>query len=64
MNRIEAGPAYSTAAGSLVEGERTQCGLMRMPKGTGARPHSHPNEQRVCVVQGTLESGRVILKEA
>jgi quercetin dioxygenase-like cupin family protein len=56
VNRIEAGPAYSTAAGSLVEGERIQCGLMHMPKGTGSRPHSHPNEQWVYVVQGTLES--------
>jgi quercetin dioxygenase-like cupin family protein len=55
VNHIEAGPAYSTAAGSLVEGERIQCGLMQMPKGTGARPHSHPNEQWIYVVQGSLD---------
>jgi quercetin dioxygenase-like cupin family protein len=39
-----------------VEGDRIQVGLMRMPKGTGSRPHSHPNEQWIYVMQGTLES--------
>lgn len=28
---------------------------MRMPRGTGGRPHSHPNEQWIYVMQGTLE---------
>jgi quercetin dioxygenase-like cupin family protein len=28
---------------------------MRMPRGTGGRPHSHPNEQWIYVVEGTLE---------
>lgn len=55
-DRIEAGPAYSTAAGPLVVGERIQCGLMRMPEGSGSRPHSHPNEQWVYILQGTMES--------
>ncbi len=55
VNRVLAGGSYSTAAGSLVEGERIQCGLMRMPKGTGARPHTHPNEQWIYVVQGVLD---------
>lgn len=52
---IDAGPGYSTAHGPLVEGERIQVGLMRMPRGTGGRPHSHPNEQWIYVLQGTLE---------
>ncbi len=55
VNHIEAAPSYSTAAGSLVEGERIQCGLMHMPRGTGGRPHSHPNEQWIYVVQGELD---------
>ena len=55
LQAIDAGPGYSTAHGPVVEGERIQIGLMRMPKGTGGRPHSHPNEQWVYVVQGTLE---------
>lgn len=55
LDPIEAGPGYSTAAGSLVEGERMMIGLMRMPRGTGALPHSHPNEQWVYVLEGTLK---------
>ncbi len=55
VNHIEAGPEYSTANGSLVSGERIMCGLMHMPRGTGARPHSHPNEQWIYVVEGTLD---------
>jgi quercetin dioxygenase-like cupin family protein len=53
---IDAGPGYSTAQGPLIEGERIQIGLMRMPRGTGGRPHSHPNEQWIYVLEGTLES--------
>jgi quercetin dioxygenase-like cupin family protein len=52
---IDAGPGYSTAHGPVVEGERMQVGLMRMPKGTGGRPHSHPNEQWIYVLHGTLD---------
>lgn len=55
LSRVEAGPGYSTAAGSLVEGERMMIGLMRMPRGTGALPHSHPNEQWAYVLEGTLK---------
>ena len=53
---IDAGPGYSTAHGPVVEGERIQIGLIRMPRGTGARPHTHPNEQWIYVLEGTLES--------
>ena len=53
---IDAGPGYSTAHGPVIEGERIQIGLMRMPRGTGGRPHRHPNEQWIYVVEGTLES--------
>jgi quercetin dioxygenase-like cupin family protein len=56
LRAIDAGPGYSTAHGPVVEGERIQIGLMRMPRGTGGRPHSHPNEQWVYVIQGTLET--------
>jgi len=55
LNAIDAGPGYSTAHGPVVEGERIQIGMIRMPKGTGARPHSHPNEQWIYIVQGTVE---------
>ena len=56
LHAIDAGTGYSTAHGPVVEGERIQVGLIRMPRGTGARPHSHPNEQWIYVLRGTLES--------
>jgi quercetin dioxygenase-like cupin family protein len=33
-------------------------GLMRMPAGTGAEAHSHPNEQWIYILQGTFR-GRI-----
>lgn len=54
VNHMLGGPDYSTAHGSLVEGERFMMGLMRMPKGTGASPHNHPNEQWVYIIEGHL----------
>lgn len=45
MQKIMGGPAYSTAHGPCVEGDRMIVGLMRMKAGTGAEAHSHPNEQ-------------------
>ena len=54
MSKIMGGPAYSTAHGPAVEGDRIIVGLMRMPAGTGAEPHSHPNEQWIYVLEGTL----------
>jgi quercetin dioxygenase-like cupin family protein len=54
LNAMETGPGYSSALGPVVEGERTQCGLMLKKAGTGARPHSHPNEQWNYVLKGRL----------
>lgn len=54
MDGIKTGEAYSTAIGPLVEGERIQAGLMHKAAGTGAHPHSHPNEQWNYIVQGRL----------
>ena len=54
MEGIKTGQRYSSAVGPVVEGQRTQVGLMRKEKGTGAKPHSHPNEQWNYVVQGRL----------
>lgn len=54
MGKIEAGTGYSTAMGPVVEGERMQCALVTKAKGTGSRPHLHPNEQWNYVVKGTL----------
>ncbi|MFD2031898.1 cupin domain-containing protein [Ancylobacter dichloromethanicus] len=51
---LDAGTGYSTAFGPVVEGERMQIGLMNKARGTGARPHSHPNEQWNYVIKGKL----------
>jgi quercetin dioxygenase-like cupin family protein len=56
VNQIKGGPAYSTAAGACVEGDRMMVALMRMPAGTGAEPHSHPNEQWIYILEGTFEA--------
>lgn len=52
--KIMGGPAYSTARGPCVEGDRMIVALMRMRAGTGAEPHSHPNEQWIYVLEGTF----------
>jgi quercetin dioxygenase-like cupin family protein len=56
MHKIMGGPAYSTAHGPCVEGDRMIVGLMRMKAGTGAEPHSHPNEQWIYVLEGTFRA--------
>jgi quercetin dioxygenase-like cupin family protein len=56
VNHILGGPNYSTANGSCVEGDRMIVGLMRMPAGTGAEPHSHPNEQWIYILEGTFHA--------
>lgn len=54
VNHIMGGPDYSTVHGSCVEGDRMIAALMRMPAGTGADLHSHPNEQWIYVLEGTM----------
>jgi quercetin dioxygenase-like cupin family protein len=54
--KIMGGPAYSTAHGPCVEGDRMIVGLMRMKAGTGAEDHSHPNEQWIYILQGTFHA--------
>ncbi|HEY1724146.1 MAG TPA: cupin domain-containing protein [Steroidobacteraceae bacterium] len=56
VNSVMGGPEYSTAFGGCVEGERMMAALMRMPAGTGAEMHSHPNEQWIYILEGAMES--------
>src|ERR671912_737926 len=56
VNHILGGPDYSTANGSVVEGDRMMVALMRMPAGTGAERHSHPNEQWIYILEGTFRA--------
>src|SRR5919204_569613 len=56
VNHILGAPDYSTANGACVEGDRMIVALMRMPAGTGAEPHSHPNEQWIYILEGTFKA--------
>jgi quercetin dioxygenase-like cupin family protein len=56
VDKILGGPDYSTANGACVEGDRMIVGLMRMAAGTGAEPHSHPNEQWIYILEGTFRA--------
>jgi len=56
VQKIMGGPAYSTAHGPCVEGDRMIVALMRMAAGTGAEPHSHPNEQWIYILQGVFHA--------
>lgn len=55
VDPIAAGTGYSTSVGAVVEGERMQVGIIHKARGTGSRPHTHPNEQFNYVMQGTLK---------
>lgn len=56
VNSIMGGPDYSNVFGGVVEGERMIAALMRMPAGGGSVAHSHPNEQWVYILDGTMDS--------
>jgi quercetin dioxygenase-like cupin family protein len=56
VNHIKGGPDYSSVEGGVVEGDRMIVALMRMPAGTGAEPHSHPNEQWIYILEGTFQA--------
>jgi quercetin dioxygenase-like cupin family protein len=56
LNRIKGGPDYSSAEGTCIEGDRMIVALMRMAAGTGAEPHSHPNEQWIYILEGTFRA--------
>ena len=55
LQQIKAGEAYSSAFGGAVAGERMMVALLRMPKGTGSDPHSHPNEQWIYLLEGNMD---------
>lgn len=56
MDELRIGADYSTTRGSVVEGDRMMVGLMRIPAGTGAERHSHPNEQWIYVLEGIFHA--------
>ncbi|MBX6425381.1 MAG: cupin domain-containing protein [Variibacter sp.] len=56
VNHIKGGPDYSSVEGGVVEGDRIIVALMRMPAGTRAELHSHPNEQWIYILEGTFKA--------
>lgn len=56
VNHIKGGPDYSSVEGGVVEGDRMIVALMRMPAGTGAEAHSHPNEQWIYILEGVFQA--------
>ncbi len=56
VRKVPAGTGYSTSHGGVVEGDRMIVALMRMPAGTGAEAHSHPNEQWIYILEGTFKA--------
>jgi quercetin dioxygenase-like cupin family protein len=56
MGRIMGGPTYSTANGPCVEGDRLITALMTLPAGTESKPHNHPNEQWIFIIQGEVDA--------
>ncbi len=47
-------PKYSTTHGATVNGQKLSVGLYKIPAGTGAQPHAHPNEQVIAVMKGRM----------
>lgn len=47
-------PAHSVVQGSTLTGHKIEVGYYKMPRGGEAHPHSHPNEQIVCILEGRL----------
>jgi quercetin dioxygenase-like cupin family protein len=56
VDQIKGGPDYSSVFGGVVEGDRMIVALMRMPAGTKAERHSHPNEQWIYILEGTFKA--------
>ncbi len=53
---FDIGSDYSTANGSAFEGERMLVARVRLPAGTGAEAHSHPNEQWTYILEGVYHA--------
>ncbi len=56
LEGLDAGPGYATTFGPVVEGELTQVGVMTLPAGDASKPHTHPNEQWIYILQGRLNA--------
>jgi quercetin dioxygenase-like cupin family protein len=55
LNQIMGGPEYSPVYGGCVEGDRMMVAVMNKPAGESSKPHSHPNEQWIYILEGSME---------
>ena len=58
FHRMEKQPTLgktSTGEGASFNGERIYCGLVTKKKGTGSKPHYHPDETFNYVLKGALK---------
>jgi quercetin dioxygenase-like cupin family protein len=46
----------SSSYGAALSGDKIHVGLIRKPRGSGAKLHTHPNEQFNIVLEGALEA--------
>lgn len=53
---LDVGRGYSPAIGSVIEGNRMMCGLVRLKAGDVTDPHQHENEQWTYVIEGVLHA--------
>lgn len=51
---FEIGPHYTSSIAAPVRGQKVMVALVTKPRGTGARLHTHPNEQFNYVIKGHL----------
>jgi quercetin dioxygenase-like cupin family protein len=54
MERSVISPQYSAAEGPTIKGAKIEVGRYRYAVGTGAKPHSHAEEQVIHVLSGKL----------
>lgn len=48
-------PHYSDALGPVYRGQTIEAARVRYPRGGGARPHQHPEEQVMYLLSGRLQ---------
>ena len=56
LEDILIGPDYSSCHGGWVKGDRIQVLLYHKERGTGSRPHRHPNEQFIYILKGAIKA--------
>ncbi|MBA7657604.1 hypothetical protein ES703_65543 [subsurface metagenome] len=56
QEQIPVAPDYSTTEAAWIKGDRMHILMGHKKKGSGSRPHRHPNEQFIYVLKGHLKA--------